>query len=93
MECGYKNTPWDLKFFFKWIAGRLCMLIAHNDEFRWFDEPCDLPEWELLVATFHKHNYKVTDATNKEFVGINITIDSESNYFIDQTRMCRAYTG
>ena len=87
MECGYKNTPWDLKFFFKWIDGRLCMLIAHSDDFRWFGEPCDLPEWELLVATFHKHNYKVTDVTDKEFVGINITIDSQYNYYIDQTRM------
>ena len=33
MECGYHNTPWDLKFFFKWIDGRLCMLIAHSDDF------------------------------------------------------------
>ena len=87
MECGYKNTPWDLKFFYKWIDGRICLLIAHSDDFRWFGSSQDLPEWDLLVKTFEQHNYKVTDATDKEFVGINITIDSDSNYYIDQTRM------
>ena len=87
MECGYTNTPWDLKFFYKWIDGRLCLLIAHSDDFRWFGDSLDLAEWDLLVNTFHEHNYKVTDATDKEFVGINITIDSDFNYYIDQTRM------
>lgn len=29
----------------------------------------------------------MTDASDKEFVGINITCDEDYNYFIDQTRM------
>ena len=34
-ECGYENTPWDLKLFFKWINGKSLMLMAHSDDFRW----------------------------------------------------------
>ena len=29
----------------------------------------------------------VTDCTDKEFVGINITRDADFNYYVDQTRM------
>ena len=86
-ECGYENTPWDLKFFFKWVNGKPLLLIAHSDDFRWFGPQDMLHEWDLLVATFNKHKYKVTDATDKEFVGIKITRDEEGNYFMDQTRM------
>jgi hypothetical protein len=38
-ECGYKNTPWDPKFFFKWIKGKPIIVIAHSDDFRWFGPP------------------------------------------------------
>ena len=37
-ECGFMNTPWDLKFFYKWKNGRPILLIAHSDDFRLF---CD----------------------------------------------------
>jgi hypothetical protein len=30
-------------------------------------------EWDLLVATFDAHKYDVTDASDKEFFGINIS--------------------
>ena len=33
-ECGYKNTPWDLKFFYKWVDNRPILLIAHSNDFR-----------------------------------------------------------
>jgi hypothetical protein len=33
-ECGYTNTPWDLKFFFKWVKTKPILLIAHSDDFR-----------------------------------------------------------
>ena len=44
-------------------------------------------EWDLIVATFNKHKYEITDATDKEFVGINIYHDEEYNYYMDQSRM------
>ena len=86
-ECGFSNTPWDLKFFFKWKNGRPILLIAHSDDFRLFCDKRDLSEWELLVANFNKHKYKVTDCSDKEFVGIRITRDENYNYFMDQSRM------
>ena len=39
-------------------------------------------EWDLIVATFNKHKYEITDAT---FVGIYH--DEEYNYYMDQSRM------
>jgi hypothetical protein len=86
-ECGYCNTPWDLKLFFKWIDGWPLLLIAHSDDFRWFGPPSMLHEWDRLVATFNAHKYEITDATNKEFVGINLYHDVDFNYYMDQTRM------
>ena len=85
--CGYNNTPWDLKFFFKWVHGLPIILIAHSDDFRWFGPLHLMCEWDLLIATFNQHKYEVTDATTKEFVGIRITCDSNFNYHMDQTRM------
>ena len=86
-ECGYVNTPWDLKFFYKWKNGKPILLIVHSDDFRWFGDSREMNEWKLLVTNFEKHKYKVTDVTENEFVGIKITRDEHSNYFMDQTRM------
>lgn len=86
-ECGFENTPWDLKFFFKWKNNRPILLIAHSDDFRVFCDKRDLIEWELLIKTFNEHKYKVTDASDKEFVGIRITRDEYYNYYMDQSRM------
>ena len=86
-ECGYKNTPYDFKFFIKWIKGSPLMIIAHSDDFRWFGPKHLLGEWDKLCNTFNAHKYKVTDCTDKEFVGINITCDSDFNYYMDQARM------
>ena len=46
-----------------------------------------MDEWKLLVDTFEKHIYKVSDVTDSEFVGIRITRDEQYNYYMDQTRM------
>ena len=86
-ECGYENTPWDPKFFFKWVNIKPIIVIAHSDDFRWFGPDDLISEWDHLVATFNKHKYEVTDATNKEFVGIHIYHDEDFNYYMDQTRM------
>ena len=86
-ECGFQNTPWDLKFFIKWKNDRPILLIAHSDDFRVFCDKRDLSEWDALVKNFNKHKYKVTDCTDKEFVGIRISRDDEYNYFMDQHRM------
>ena len=40
-----------------------------------------------MVKNFNAHKYTVTDSTDKEFVGINITRDADFNYYMDQTRM------
>lgn len=88
MECGYKNTPWDLKMFFKWTKSGIPMIIiAHSDDFRWFRPPDHIHEWDAVITTFNKHGYEVTDARDKEFVGIRIQADSDSNYYMDQHRM------
>jgi hypothetical protein len=87
-ECGYNNTPWELLF--KWINGLPLLLIAHSDEYCWCGSSTMTHEWDLLVATFNAHNYEITDASNNEFVGINISADEGMNYYIDQTRMVEA---
>lgn len=89
MKCGYKNTPWDLKLFFKWIRGSPIVVIAHSDDFRWFGPQSMLHEWDLIVKAFTTEGYKVKDCSDAEFVGINITRDEEGNYFMDQTRMIK----
>jgi hypothetical protein len=85
--CGYMVTPWDGKLFYKWKHNKIMIIIVHSDDFRWFGDKNDISEWEHLLATFNKHKYKVTDCTDKEFVGIRITCDINFNYYIDQTRM------
>ena len=86
-ECGYINTPWDLKFFHKWVDNTPMLLIVHSDDFRWFGDKKHLNHWQLLVDNFEKHKYRVTDVSDNEFVGIKITRDNEYNYYMDQTRM------
>ena len=86
-ECGYENTPWDLKLFFKWKNKKPIIIIAHSDDFRWFGSKVNLDEWDILIKTFNKYKYEVTDATDKEFVGIHVYHDEEYNYYMDQTRM------
>ena len=84
---GYDNTPWDLKLFFKWVNMKPILVIAHSDDFRWFGSEDVLYEWEALIKNFNAHKYTVTDCTDKEFVGINITHDEDYNYYMDQTCM------
>ena len=86
-EMGYLNTPWDLKLFYKWINGKPLFVIAHSDDFRWFGSEDVLHEWDALVKNLNAHKYTVTNCTDKEFVGINITRDADFNYYMDQTRM------
>jgi Reverse transcriptase (RNA-dependent DNA polymerase) len=89
-ECGLSHSPWDSKLFFKWVNGLPLLLMAHSDDFRWFGSPTMKHEWDLLVATFNAHNYEITDASDKEFVGINISTDEDMNYYMNQTRMVEA---
>ena len=86
-ECGYKNTPWDLKFFYKWVDNRPILLIAHSDDFRWFGGADQTHEWELLLATFNSHKYEITDSAGKEFIGVHFYRDDSFNYYMDQERM------
>ena len=74
-ECGYVNTPWDLKLFYKWKNGKPILIIVHSDDSRWFGDKEEFSEWTLLVDNFEKQKYKVTDVTDNEFVGIKITVD------------------
>ena len=59
-ECGFKNTPWDLKFFIKWKNNRPILLIAHSDDFRVFCDKRDLLpvpslRHEAFSLRFHYH--------------------------------------
>jgi hypothetical protein len=51
--------------------------IAYNDDFRCFGYPTMMHKWDLLVATLSAHNYEITDASDKEFVGISIRTTRE----------------
>jgi hypothetical protein len=87
-QAGYKNTPWDPKLFFKWTAAEKPMIIiAYSDDFRWFGPEENLEEWDNAIKIFNNHGYQVTDATDKEFVGIKISRDEQFNYYMDQHRM------
>ena len=55
------------------------LLIVHSDDFRWFGDKKHLNEWQILVDNFEKHKYKVSDVSENEFVGINITTDKNYN--------------
>ena len=81
-ECGYKNTPWDPKLFHKWNEKRIIIIIVQSDGFRWFGDKKDLNEWDALIKNSNKHKFKVTDCSDKEFVGIRITCDENYNYFM-----------
>jgi hypothetical protein len=64
--------------------------MVHNDDVYCFGYPTMMHKWDLLVATFKEHNYEITDACDKEFVGINISTDKDMNYYVDQTRTTEA---
>ena len=83
LNLGYKNTPYDPKFFIKWIGGMPIMVIFHSDDFRWCGPPHMLSEWDTLVAAFEASRYKVKDCTKEPFVGINITSDEKGNFYLD----------
>ena len=83
-KCGYKSTPYDPKFFCKWIDGMPILVMFHSDDFRWSGPPHLLAEWDILVAAFEAARYKVKDCTKEPFVGINVTSDTQGNYYLDQ---------
>ena len=77
-EAGCKNTPSDLKHFFKWTPdGKPTIVIAHGDNFRWFG-------YGVTLATFNKHGYDVAVATEKYFVSIQIRRNKHYEYYTDQ---------
>ena len=76
-----KNTPYDPKFFYKWIDGMPILVIFHSDDFRWCGPVHLLAEWYTLVAAFEASRDKVT---KEPFVGINVTTDEQGNYYLDQ---------
>jgi phage major head subunit gpT-like protein len=58
------------------------IIVAHSDNFRWFGPEKNLDEWDSVIQIFNNHGYKVTDATDKEFVGIKISRDEQIIYWI-----------
>ena len=83
---GYKSTPFDPKFFCKWIEGRPILLMFHSDDFRGCGPSNMIAEWDTLVASFEAARYKVKDCTKEPFVGINVTSDNQGNYYLDQKK-------
>lgn len=53
------------------ITGKPMIVIVHSDDFHWFGPPHHTPVWDS-VSTSNFHDYQVTDATEKEFIGIKI---------------------
>ena len=60
------------------------LAMFHSDDFRWSGPPYLLAEWDILVAAFEAARYKVKDCTKEPFVGINVTSDTQGNYYLDQ---------
>ena len=87
LKLGYKNTPYDPKFFCKWIDGMPILVVFHSDDFRWCGPPHLLSEWDSLVAAFEASRYKVKDCTKEPFVGINVTSDEKGNFYLDQKKL------
>ena len=83
---GYKSTPFDPKFFCKWIEGRPILLMFQSDDFRWCGPSNMIAEWDTLVTSFEAARYKVKDCTKQPFVGINVTSDNQGNYYLDQKK-------
>ena len=83
-KCGYKSTPYDPKFFCKWIDGMPILVMFHSDDFRWSGPPHLLAEWDSLVAAFEAARYKVKDYTKEPFVGINVISDTQGNCYLDK---------
>ena len=83
---GYMSTPYDPKFFVKWIEGMPILVMFHSDDFRWCGPPDMIGEWDKLVAAFEASKYKVKDCTKEPFVGINVTTDDQGNYYLDQKK-------
>jgi hypothetical protein len=73
--------------FFKWTkAEKPIIIISHSDDFRGFGSKENLDVSDNIIKIFNK--YQVTDATDKEFVGIRIPRDKIFNYYLDdQYRM------
>ena len=82
-KCGYINTPYDPKFFVKWIDKSPILLMFHSDDFRWSGAPAVMHEWDLLVKAFEASKYKVKDCTSSPFVGINITTGPDGSFHLD----------
>ena len=40
------------------------LLVVHSDDFTWFGDKEQMDVWKLLVDTFEKHKYKVSDVTD-----------------------------
>ena len=86
LKLGYKNTPYDLRFFCKWIDGMPILVMFHSDDFRRCGPSNMLSEWDVSVKAFEGSKYKVKNCMNEPFVGINVTTDKEGNYYLDQKR-------
>ena len=80
-EIRYINTPWNLKLFYNRINDKPIFIIAHSDGFRWSGSEDVTHEW-TLIKNFNVHKYTVTDCTDNEFVGINITLDDQFNNYV-----------
>ena len=39
LKLGYKSTPYDPKFFCKWIGGMPILVVFHSDDFCWCGPP------------------------------------------------------
>ena len=89
LACGFKSTPWDPKFFFKWTAPgqRIVLLIAHSDDFRMFMDPVqDIGEYAQFIAALSSQGYSVVETTDKPFVGVRIRRLEDGSYTMDQSQ-------
>jgi hypothetical protein len=83
-EGGYNNTPWDPKF----LNGSRANLSSSSVTVMISDGSVRLNTYPN--GTTSSQHSTVTNATEKEFVGIRITREEDVNYYMDQSRMIDA---
>jgi hypothetical protein len=78
------SSPYDRKFFWKWIDGIPLILVTHSDDFLMFLRESHMSEWELLIQALKDAGYGIKDTDGEKFVGIDIQNTPDGGYTMNQ---------
>ena len=81
---GWVSSPYDRKFFWKWIDGIPLLLITHSDDFLMFLRESHMSEWELLLQALKDVGYGIKNTDGEKFIGIDIQNTPDGGYTMNQ---------